>query len=108
MEVPANGSRAGDEAEILGAISEVARRHLDWSGELRPEMDLVQDLELDSLRLLTLAAEVENRFEICLDADDEAGLVTVGDLVEVVRSKLRAQVTVEEDLVRAQTGTADA
>ncbi len=92
MEVPGNGSSVGDEAEILDAITDVARRHLDWAGELRLDMDLVQDLELDSLRLLTLAAEVENRFEICLDADDEAGLATVGDLVEVVRSKLAAEI----------------
>ena len=55
-----------DEA-ILQGISEVARLHLGWEGgDLSPEMRLVEDLRLDSVRLLTLAAEVENRFRIFL------------------------------------------
>ncbi len=51
-------------------------------------MRLVEDLRLDSVRLLTLAAEVENRFRVFLDEVDEGGIETVGDLVAVVRRKL--------------------
>jgi len=75
-------------AEILAGIAAVAREHLDYAGELRPEQRLVEDLTLDSIRLLTLAAEVENRFEVALDADDEAGIETVADLVEAIAAKL--------------------
>jgi acyl carrier protein len=59
-------------------------------GELQPELRLVEDLKLDSLNLLTLATEVEDHFEICLDEDDEATLVTVGHLVTLVEKKLAA------------------
>jgi len=76
-----------DEA-ILAGIAEVAHQHLDWQGPLSPAMRLVEDLRLDSIRLLTLAAEVENRFRVSLDETEEAGIETVGDLVEVVRRKL--------------------
>jgi acyl carrier protein len=76
------------EAAILEGIGEVARRHLGWDGEVTPEMRLVEDLRLDSIRLLTLAAEVENRFRVMLDEVDEAGIQTVGDLVAAVRRKL--------------------
>jgi acyl carrier protein len=76
------------EAAILAGIGEVARRHLGWEGEVTPEMRLVEDLRLDSIRLLTLAAEVENRFRVMLDEADEAGIQTVGDLVAAVRRKL--------------------
>ncbi|HSG40239.1 MAG TPA: phosphopantetheine-binding protein [Thermoanaerobaculia bacterium] len=76
-----------DEA-ILEGIGEVARLHLGWEGVLTPEMRLVEDLRLDSIRLLTLAAEVENRFRILLDEVDEGGIQTVGDLVAIVRRKL--------------------
>jgi acyl carrier protein len=76
-----------DEA-ILAGIADVARRHLGWEGELAPEMRLVEDLRLDSIRLLTLAAEVENRFRILLDELDEGAIETVGDLVAIVRRKL--------------------
>jgi len=74
---------------ILHGISEVARLHLGWEGgDLVPEMRLVEDLRLDSVRLLTLAAEVENRFRIFLDEADELAIETVADLVAIVRRKL--------------------
>ncbi len=77
-----------DEAAILAGISEVARLHLGWEGPLTADMRLVEDLRLDSIRLLTLAAEVENRFRIFLDELDEGAIETIGDLVAVVRRKL--------------------
>ncbi|MCP3959843.1 MAG: acyl carrier protein [bacterium] len=76
--------------EILHRIAEVARDKLELKVEVRPETRLVEDLELDSIRLLTLAMEVEDRFEICLDEEDEEGIVTVADLVDVVGRKLAA------------------
>ena len=74
------------EKEILAGITEVARAHVDWAGDLRPEMQLVEDLELDSLKTLTLALEVENRFRDYLD--QEGDLVTIGDLVAAIRRQL--------------------
>lgn len=76
--------------EILAGIREVAGAHLGYRGELAPEMRLVEDLELDSIRLLTLAVEVENRFRVRLDEADEAAIDTVGDLVAAVGRKLAA------------------
>ena len=74
------------EARILAGITELARVHFGWKGDLRPEMRLVEDLELDSLKGLTLALEVENHFRVCLD--DEQPILTVGDLVRSVREGL--------------------
>ncbi len=73
--------------DILAGIGEVLREHLAWEGPVSEDMRLVEDLRLDSVRLLTLAAEVENRFRVVLDEADETAIVTVGDLVEVVRRK---------------------
>jgi acyl carrier protein len=75
-------------AEILAGIAQVMRAHLDWRGELAPAMRLVEDLDLDSLRRLTLAVEVENLFRVKLEPEDEAELQTIGDLVVVVQRKL--------------------
>jgi acyl carrier protein len=77
---------SASEARIIDGIAEVARKNLGWSGELRPEMRLVEDLELDSLKSLTLALEVENHFRVCLD--EEAAILTVGDLVGMIRERL--------------------
>ncbi len=74
--------------EILQGIREVAREHLAWERPLQPPMRLVEDLALDSIRLLTLAVEVENRFEVCLDPQDEEAITTIGDLVDAVERKL--------------------
>ena len=45
-------------------------------------------MQLDSLRLLTLVLEVENRFRICLDDGDELAVETAGDLVALIRRRL--------------------
>lgn len=79
-----------DEATILAGIAEVAQLHLGWEGPLTLDMRLVEDLRLDSIRLLTLAAEVENRFRVFLDELDEGAIETIGDLVAIVRRKLGA------------------
>ena len=71
---------------ILEEIAEVARLHLGWDGDLQPSLRLVEDLELDSLKGLTLALELENHFRVRLD--QEAGLVTVGDLVAAIERHL--------------------
>jgi acyl carrier protein len=77
-----------NDAAILAGIAEVARQHLGWQEPLTAEMRLVEDLRLDSVRLLTLAMEVENHFRVRLDELDEGAIETVGDLVASVRKKL--------------------
>jgi len=77
-----------NDRQVLQEIEDVAREHLGWTGQLRPEMRLAEDLELDSIKTLTLAVEVEDRFQICIDPESESQIVTVGDLVAAVRRKL--------------------
>lgn len=80
--------RTPDDAAILDGIRKVAREHLGWEGEIRPDLSLVDTLELDSLRLLTLVVELENHFRVCLDEGSEAGIETVADLMAILRAKL--------------------
>jgi acyl carrier protein len=70
--------------EILRAVETVAREHLQLEGRLTPDLRLAEDLRLDSVQLLTLAVEVENRLQVALDPEDDAAIATVGDLVEAV------------------------
>lgn len=73
------------DGEILAAVQEVAREHVGYAGVLDPDQRLVEDLELDSIKALTLVVEVENRFRVALEPDVESEIVTVGDLVRVIR-----------------------
>ncbi len=72
---------------ILAGIAQVARDHVDWHGPISLDMRLVEDLALDSLKLLTLAVEVENHFQICLDPDEDHELETIGDLVQAIQKR---------------------
>lgn len=76
---------------MIAGIERVAREHLDHHDPLPLEARLIEDLELDSIRLLTLAVEVENHFEVALEPEEEAEITTVGDLVRLVTVKLAAK-----------------
>lgn len=88
------------EQELLRELEAVAREHLEWRGALAAETRLVEALGLDSLRLLTLVVEVENRFRIRLAEGEEAGIETAGELARLVRAKL-----LEQDGERAEPGS---
>jgi acyl carrier protein len=79
------------ETEIVEGIAGVARKALDWDGELSAETPLVSALELDSLRMLTLVVELEDHFRVCLEEGDEQDLATVGDLASLLRRRLDEQ-----------------
>ncbi len=74
--------------DVLSGLAAVAAENLGWQGPLPPGLRLVEDMNLDSIRLLTLLVAVEDRFQICLEEGDETGIATVGDLAEAVRRKL--------------------
>ncbi len=84
-------------SEILQGIAAAARKELAYHGPLHRESRLVEDLQLDSIRLLSLAMAVEDHFEISLDADDEAGIAKVGDLMDLIEKKLAEKKLVPEN-----------
>ena len=71
---------------ILAGIAEVALRHVGFTGPLFLRSRLREDLGLDSLKALTLALEIENHFQVCLN--EEGGIETVADLVAAIRENL--------------------
>jgi acyl carrier protein len=77
-----------NDGEILAGIREVVRAHFGPGKEIESDTPLVEALALDSLRMLTLVSELENRFRVCFEDGDEVGLVTATDLVAVVRRRL--------------------
>ena len=75
-------------AIVLDAVREVVRGELGIQEPVELVTDLVDDLGLDSLALLTLTVSLENRFEVCLEFD--AGVVTsVGDVVDFLAREIQ-------------------
>jgi acyl carrier protein len=77
--------------EVFKAVTGILREHLQVSEPLSLETELQRDLALDSLRQLTFVVELENRFRICFDAEDEHELNTLGDVVRLVQARLAPQ-----------------
>lgn len=73
------------DARLLDGIRDIARQHLNITDPIDFDTDMVLALRLDSLRLLTLVAELENRYQIILQEGDENDLVTIRDLVRLLR-----------------------
>jgi len=69
---------------VLSEIHRIVTEELGWEGPVEPSHHLLSDLQLDSLGLMVLAVELENRFRICLSQDDSARVRTVGELIHLV------------------------
>jgi acyl carrier protein len=75
-------------ADVLGVVRRVIRQDLECEVLVEEPASILGDLQLDSLQRLTLAVELENHFEICFDLEDEQGLSTIGDLVDLIERQL--------------------
>lgn len=76
------------QAEIFAAVQGILREHVQVAHPVSLHTDIHKDLALDSLRQLTFVVELENRFRICFDPEDERGLETLDDVVRLVHRRL--------------------
>ena len=77
------------EADILQAVRDVIRDELGVHSAIGSHTDLIDDLHLDSLALLTLTVALENRFEVCLEPGPDGQLSRVSDVVKQLARGLR-------------------
>jgi acyl carrier protein len=54
-------------------------------------MRIKEDLNLDSLDFVTVAIEIQSEFNVELDTDEFPDVVVVGDLLDLIQSKLQAR-----------------
>lgn len=74
---------------VCGLIRSVVR--IDDEVAIMPGSSLVEDLGVDSLDLVSVFLEVQDTFEVTIDEDDLASIVTVGDLVAYVSGRRASQ-----------------
>lgn len=83
-----------DRKDLTTAVSEIVRRALKENTapdvEIRPELSLVEDLNLDSLTLVDVVLDMEDQFKIKIAETDMQQVSTVGDLTELVSRKQQA------------------
>jgi acyl carrier protein len=73
----------GREETVLDVLAEVSGRA---RAEIRPEMDLVVDLSIDSPQALRLLVELEEKLQVEISDEDAAGMNTVDDILRYVRT----------------------
>lgn len=69
------------ESEVLARVSQVIQAETGRTGPFGPDTHLVDGLGLDSLALLSITVELENRFELCLEPEEGEALERIGDIV---------------------------
>jgi acyl carrier protein len=75
-----------DQAALLTEVSEVLESVLNRKVELKPEMNIVNDLGLDSIGVMNFTMALEDRFDVSIPLHDMASVVTVQDLLNTVKS----------------------
>ena len=73
--------------DVLSAIQDIAANELEHRSPIRPEHQLARDLGLDSVAAMILATGLEDRFRVRLNEQDAEALVTVADLIALVRKR---------------------
>ena len=88
--IPMARIRAGGTATYRTILphARAAETVLGRSVQVTPETDIARDLAVDSLALMNIVMELEDRFDLSIPLDRLATVQTVGDLSELI-NKLR-------------------
>lgn len=76
--------------EILKDVQEIAQDELDFEPEkITMDTNIKEDLDADSLDLFEILNELEDKYDIELDADDS--IQTISQLVDFVKDQMDKQ-----------------
>jgi acyl carrier protein len=67
-------------AEILEEVAGVS------PADATPEKSFTEDLDVDSLSMVEIATEVENKFGVAIPDDELANIKTVGDAITFIKN----------------------
>jgi acyl carrier protein len=78
--------------ETLATTVEILKQHVDSARIIGPTDHIQHDLGLDSLGIMEVIADVEDRFDVSIPTDSLTGISTVEDMAralfeETVKSK---------------------
>ncbi len=74
--------------EIFEKLKEIIVEQLGVDGELvKMDATFVEDLAADSLDIVELIMEIENKFDIEIPDSDAEKIVTISDVVDYIETK---------------------
>ena len=78
---------AYSEQEILAGLAEIVSEETGLpTDSVLPEKSFTDDLDIDSLSMMTIVVNAEEKFGVRIPDDDVKNLKTVGDAVSYIQS----------------------
>ena len=78
-----------DKSTIIGKINNFLEDEFEVDAdEIRPQANLKETLELDSLDYVDLVVSVESNFSVKLDAEDFVSVVTLQNFYDLIDEKV--------------------
>ena len=79
---------AASEQEILAGLAEIVNEETGIdTADVQPAKSFTDDLDIDSLSMVEIAVQAEDKFGVKIPDDELANLKTVGDAVSYIASK---------------------
>ena len=75
-----------DKDQLIADIEDVLESVINRRVELRTEMNIVNDLGLDSIAVMNFCMALEDKFDISIPLHDMASVVTVDDLAKTIQA----------------------
>jgi len=79
--------------EVMGVVRSYADSGAE---ELDEKTELVADLGIDSLGVMEIVADIEDKLELTIDDAELQGVTTLGDVVAALEERLRKDGKLEE------------
>jgi acyl carrier protein len=74
---------------VLAEVREVVEQHTDATQTLAESTELVADLGIDSLGVMEVVADLEDKFELTIADAELREVSTLGDVVVAIETRLR-------------------
>ncbi len=75
-----------DNNKLFEELKKILKERCDCKQQIAMESTILEDLQLDSLSLMTFVTILEQKYDMCLDELDE-NPETVGDLVKEIQAR---------------------
>jgi len=82
--------------EVVIEVRSVVAEHTEADVDITETSELVADLEIDSLGVMEVVADLEDRFEMTIDESELQDVVTLGDVVAAIENRLEADDKLKE------------
>ena len=77
--------------DVFAAVRNVILEHTDSNADLTENTELVGDLGIDSLGVMEVVADIEDKFDMTIADSDLRDVATLGDVVKAIELRLRQE-----------------